>query len=61
MDHKRENWTPPLARVMGDSRQQYDIAIGRVPKVTLRESREEKRDKSSYYTNICMASSVSRL
>ena len=38
-----------------------DIAIGRVAKVTLRGSREQQRDKLSYYTNICMTSSVSTL
>ena len=25
MDHKREHWTPPLARVMGVGRQQHGV------------------------------------
>ena len=28
MDHKREHWTPPLARVMGVGRQQSDLHMG---------------------------------
>ena len=27
MDHKREHWTPPLARVLGVGRQQQDIQL----------------------------------